>query len=134
MKFAMDLESDALEFYKTCCEATQDTKLIGIFEGIISVVEKRMNILERVRRENVTEMILEPIKDLESDVFLLESITKQDFSNNLLIELAVRNEKKRQEFFETASEKIDFLIEAADAFERFAEQNQRNVDLLSSYS
>ena len=134
MKFAMDLESDALEFYKTCREATQDTKLTGIFEGIISAVEKRMNILERVRRENVTEMILEPIKDLESDVFLLESITKQDLSNNLLIELAVRNEKKRQEFFETASEKIDFLIEAADAFERFAEQNQRNVDLLSSYS
>ena len=134
MKFAMDLESDALEFYKTCCEATQDTKLIGIFEGIISVVEKRMNILERVRRENVTEMILEPIKDLESNVFLLEPVAKQNLSDILLIELAVKNEKKRQEFFETASEKIDFLIEAADAFERFAEKNQRNVDLLSSYS
>ena len=133
MKFAIEIEKDSLEFYKTCREVIKEKELDAIFAAIIDAIENRLKILERVRRENVTEMILEPIKDLESDLFQIEPFLLQDFNDDLILETVLRNEKKRQEFFEAATEKIEFLIEAADAFERLAEQNQKNMEILSDY-
>lgn len=134
MKFAINLESDALEFYKTCRENIDNKEIDELFTQIINDADKRLKILERVRRENVTEMILEPIKDLDSDPFQIEPFLLHDPSDSKICEIAVRNERRRLDFFEVAAEKIEFLIEASTAFERLADENREYLELMIKYT
>lgn len=127
MKFAMELESIAAEFYKSASSKTTDAGLGSLLEKLSSRSTKRSKILERVRRENVTEMILEPIAGLDSDSYDLET---ENPDSKSLLEICIRVEEKRFKFFVEGSTKIGFLIEAADTFERLADENQDNIETL----
>ena len=130
MKFAMELESIATEFYKSASSKTTDADLGSLLEKLGIRSTKRNKILERVRRENVTEMILEPIEGLNSDSYNLEIDIPENSDDKSLIGICIGAEEKRFKFFVESSTKIGFLIEAADTFERLADENQDNVEIL----
>ncbi len=127
----MELESIASTFYESVLQLELSEDIEPVFQKIHQRCLKRVKLLERVRRENVTEMILEPIEDFQSDSYVIsESITDRDDTKKIC-ETSSLVEGKRHAFFERASQKIEFLIEAAESFERFSEENQENSDHLS---
>ncbi|MHA1577793.1 MAG: hypothetical protein ACTSU3_10570 [Candidatus Thorarchaeota archaeon] len=132
MKFAMEIESITSEFYKSAAENITDAELKGLFEKFESRSTKRIKLLERVRRENVTEMILESITDLDSDAYILSTEISENVDNKSIVGICLEIEEKRFKFFEQSALKIGFLIEAADAFERLADENQSNMETLQN--
>ncbi len=129
MKYAIDLETIAAKFYQDAIQNTSDD-LKTKFQKLQGICSKRISTLERIRRENVTEMILEPIRDLNSEPYELDLSSVDWSSTSDILENAMHIERTRKSFFQDASLKIEFLIEAADAFERLADQNDDHFSLL----
>lgn len=132
IKFALDIETKVGIFYETASDITKDVELVSIFADLVVRSQKRLKILERVRRENVTEMILEPIMNLDSDSYNIVTEISESANDDTLRTLATNIETTLQEFYTTAAIKIDFLIEAAYAFELLAEKNEETIKLFAS--
>ncbi|MDF1540105.1 MAG: hypothetical protein P1Q69_14515 [Candidatus Thorarchaeota archaeon] len=127
MKFALELETEALGYYERALEKVVGDELKSLLTSLRERCSKRILTLERIRRENVTEMILEPIKGFESDSYSFDLDVPQSENDGLLCETAIAIEELRNRFYEKGSVKIEFLIEAATAFDRLADENHDNM-------
>ncbi len=134
LKFAMELETMAATYYETATTITQNQELKSIFESRIVQGQRRIQTLMRVRRENTTEMILEPITGLSSQKYRPHTECPPGCPDDQLIQLALTMEDQIQQFYVDAAEKISFLSEAADIFERLAEENANNKKRLQTSS
>ena len=132
IKFALDIETKTGNFYQTASDIVKDADLVSIFTDLVVRGQKRMKMLERVRRENVTEMILEPIIGFDSDSYSIDTEISENVNDDILRTLASNIETTLREFYATAAIKIDFLIEAAYAFELLAEKNEETIKLFST--
>jgi hypothetical protein len=131
MKFAMEIEQEVNKFYESASSFAKDSNLMNQFQKLHKRGEKRLKTLERVRRENVTEMILEPIHGLDSENYKFDSEILSTTDEIALVELARAIEKGLFDFYSQAAAKIDFLIEASYAFELLAEANEQAIESLS---
>ena len=117
MKFAMEIESDVTSFYESAKEKVKDQDLVEIFDSLGKRGQKRVKTIERVRRENFTEMILEQISGLDSDTYKPVTSLPDAPEDKVLRGIAIEMEKKLQAFYTQAGVKIDFLSEVAYSFE-----------------
>ncbi len=132
MKFALEIENEVLSFYESASQNARDQNLSGLFGELFSRGQKRIKTLERIRRENVTEMILEPIIGLNSETYKPETTSSEGSDDNTVKRVAVIIEKNLNEFYNQAAVKIDFLSEVAYLFELLAEANEATLQRLSS--
>ena len=132
MKFALEIEGKVSDFYKEVSEHAKDDTLVGVLGDLVARGQKRIKTLERVRRENVTEMILEPIEGLDSDSFGIETVVSQGIDDGTIKTLASAIETTLQKFYIAAAKKIDFLPEAEYAFELLAEKNEETIKRFTS--
>ena len=103
MKFAIELENKALEFYKKNNDNSEDQ--------IIIEFQKRIKRLKRLRHENTTEMILEPIVDFGSNNY--EICDEDTFVSSV---------KRVVMFYEIASKKTEFIVEVSNLLEKFSKK------------
>ncbi len=127
IKYALDIETEVASFYETASNITKDAEIVTIFADLVARGQKRTKTLERVRRENVTEMILEPIVGFDSDSYKFVTEVSKGANDDNLRTLATNIETMLQKFYTTAAAKTDFLIEAAYAFELLAEKNEETI-------
>lgn len=132
LKFALDLEAIAAAFYESAIGITASHDLKGLFESLLLRGQKRIDLLMRVRRENTTEMILEPISGLDGDQYQPKTEIPAVTGDAALTKLAESLEQKIQDFYKDAAEKISFLSEPADIFERLADENAENAKRLQA--
>jgi rubrerythrin len=130
IKFALDIENAASAFYESAIKIITNQTLTDLFEKFYQRKQKRIQLLTRVRRENITETILEHITGLTSDDYELIPPPSSDIGEQELCHLAVKMEGIALEFYNVAAIKIGFLYEAADAFERLSEENNENKEKL----
>ena len=125
----MELESLSGAYYETATTTTQNDELKNLLKSLIAQGQRRTQTLMRVRRENTTEMILEPISGLSGEKYGLQTECPPECPDEQLIQLACRMEDQIHQFYMDAAEKISFLSEVADIFERLAEEhaNVRNA-------
>ena len=71
MSFAIQLESESEAFYTEAEASVSDETLRERCQQMARAAAKNVRALEQARRENVAEMILEPITDFESDDYAL---------------------------------------------------------------
>ena len=134
LKFAMELEATGIAYYETATTITQNHELKNIFESLVVQGQRRTQTLMRVRRENTTEMILEPISGLTSEKYRLQTECPPECTDKQLIQLACTMEDQIHQFYTDAADKLGFLSEVADIFERLAEENATNKKHLQSLS
>ena len=132
LRFALELEAGATVFYKSALGHATNPKLKQLSEALIERGEKRVQLLMRLRRENTTEMLLEPIAGLDSEKFRPQTELPKEADDAGLTQLASVMETKLQAFYTAAARKVNFLSEAAGAFERLAEENTENARRLQT--
>jgi rubrerythrin len=132
LSFALELEKEIGDFYSMHHAGIQDTSIKELFETLRKAQMKRERILSRFRRENVTEMILEPIHGFRSEEFRLGISLKDSQDETNPVQTAIRIENNSREFFLKASEKTAFLPEVSEEFKRLADRADRHVALLKS--
>lgn len=92
-----------------------------------------MERLKRLRRENTTEMILEPISGLNAEKYRPKTECPEGCPDKQLIELAMEMENLNSAFYIKAAKKIEFMIEPANIFEQMAEENTENTKQLGKF-
>jgi ATP-dependent helicase YprA (DUF1998 family) len=132
LTFALELEKDIGAFYSRNLPEVSNADLKQAFGEIQRTQRKRERLLSRLRRENVTEMILEPIHGFESDAFEIAISSEVSHNNSLLKSSAIEIEETLKSFFAKASEKTAFLPEVSDEFKRISEDAGKHVALLLS--
>lgn len=123
VKFALDIEAEVSSFYESAIGVATDPDLGNLFEDLLNRGQKRIKTLLRIRRENVTEMILEPIAGLDSDAYKPVTAIPEGADDGVVRKIATALETRAHEFYMHAAAKIDFLSEAAYSFELLAEAN-----------
>jgi hypothetical protein len=132
LSFALKRESEIGAFYDKCKSLVGNTNLKDAFETIMRAQKKRERLLSRFRRENVTEMILEPIHDFESEPFELNLSTEESLDDAAIQQTAIKVEENSQSFFLKASEKTTFLPEVSDEFKNLSDKAASYMELLKS--
>jgi len=129
MGFAAEMVGHARAAYEALFEKAKDPELKATLQQLAVEEEKNQALMERTRREHVTEMILEPITGLykkDYDVHLSQAEQKDDAD---FLKAALTLEAREKRFFDDASAKVP-LPEVARIFRKISKKKEENLGKL----
>jgi len=115
LNFAEELESQDQGFYEAAGKNPCLSALAPQLAQLAAEAGKNVKTVQRIRRENVTEMILEPIRDFTRASFCeaCEGAAVQPAAE--VLATAQRLESRAERYYAEAAEKIKTLTEVARA-------------------
>ena len=129
--FSIKLEESAINFYN---KASRDSKFLDIAGDLSDLVKgnkKRKTTLERIRRENVNEMILQPISGLKPCSSLININVEGSNKYLDILKKAIELEESSSKFYLDASNKANLILaEASRYFKKLAKGNDLRVSRL----
>lgn len=131
MGFATEIVGGSLGIYKAAAQKAESPALRDLLEALVREQGKNLSLMEQARRENVTEMILEPIAGLYREDFPCEAVLADGADDAEMKRLAVVLEKREEKFFREAAAKVP-LPEVARLFKRVAGRKQKSLEALGS--
>ena len=87
--FALEIENQNLEFISTAATTPSCSDYKDLLERLTKNSNKRIKEIQRTRRENVTEMILESIDGFSREPFVLESKDVRKMESGEVLKSAV---------------------------------------------
>jgi hypothetical protein len=127
IRFALELEKVSAAVYdeladKQCLASAHDA-----FKALSAAHRKRSDILEHTRREKLNEMILEPIQDLDSSSYVIETDVPDGVDMAGAKALAGKIEETSSRFYLDSSKTAQSLLaEAARILEKMGKENVAN--------
>ncbi len=131
MGFAADITGKTGEIYKTIAQKAKDLGLKEMLQALSIEGGKSHSLMEKTRRENVTEMILEPISGLHQEDYEIDLRVADPMEDADLLKAALAFEEREKKFFSDVSSKVP-LPEVARIFRKLAQKKQENLTKLQS--
>jgi hypothetical protein len=132
MSFALERVGYSVNIYKSMVQKAKDSVLKETLQLLLDEEIRNYALMEQTRRENVTEMILEPITGLQQEDYRIE-VTLSDQPKDVdLLKVAIVLEEKEQNFFNDSSAKVP-LPEVARTFRRIAQKKEKNLAKLKAF-
>ena len=131
LSFAAELESLDQSFYTAAAKNTNCIAYKQILEEFAKDGKKNEQVVLRTRRENVTEMILEPIRDFTRAPFLADRDAVETMSGAEVLSKAKELEAKAVDFYTRAAQKIKALSEVSRALALIAKKRAKHQDRLA---
>jgi len=129
--FAIEIEAAGHSFYKALADSDACSNIEGEFLELAGNAKKNEKKMLRARRENVTEMILEPINNFNSDSFDVDrNIT--GLNEKEAIKKAIEIETAAESYYSQASEKIKNLPEISRILNKTAQKRLKVIAKLNS--
>ena len=132
LNFAENLECQDQEFYEVVAANPACTAYKSVFEELAADVRKNVKTVQRARRENVTEMILEPIKDFTRARFCEACQGAESMTAAEVLETAQRLETRAENYYNEAAEKIKALPEVARALKKLGKKRRAHLEKLKA--
>ena len=132
LNFAEELETEDHLFYATAAANPACAEHKELFEQFAADAEKNIKNAQRTRRENVTEMILEPIKDFVRAPFCEECAGADSMSAEEVLAAARRLEERAVNYYTRAAEKIKALPEVSRALKTVAKKHNAHREKLAA--
>jgi hypothetical protein len=108
MKFSAELLDRSAGLYRKFSSLAKDPSLKEAIGSLLKETEKNRSLVEQVRRENVTEMILEPVSGLSETDFPAEVQPGDPEDARELLTAVLAIETSQQDFFAAVSTKIPY--------------------------
>jgi rubrerythrin len=131
MGFAAEITGQTGEIYKTLAQKAKDLTLREVLQALLTEEGKSHSLMEKTRRENVTEMILEPITGLRQEDYGIDLKVVDPMEDADLLRAALILEEREKKFFNDVSIKVP-LPEVARIFRKIAQKKQENLAKLQS--
>jgi hypothetical protein len=131
LNFAEEIESQDQEFYEIAAGNPACSGYKSMFEQFAADAKKNVKTVQRTRRENVTEMILEPIKGFVRAPFCEVCETAPDMSADEALATARRLEDRAVRYYTEAAQKIKALPEVARALKLIGKKHTAHVASLA---
>lgn len=127
LKYATDIEEGAASYYDSLAAlAPPQAKALAVEMAAAS--RKNKQILERTRRMEMQEMILEAITGIDSDNYKADKEVSSDEDANLRKAVEIESNAKR--FYEESMEKLGFLPNVKKTFAKLAAERQDRLNKL----
>lgn len=123
LSFAAELEAGDGAFYQSVSQNPSCQSYKDLFEGLYKEHKQNEQKILRVRRENVTEMILESIKDFTRIPFVLECVGVERMDLKEVLEMARKLETRSEHFYREAAEKLKALPEVTAELKRIGKKH-----------
>jgi len=123
LSFAAELEAGDGEFYRSASQNPLCQLHKDLFEGLYKEHKQNEQKILRIRRENVTEMILEPIKNFTKLAFVVKYTAIELANVEEVLKTAKKLEKRSEQYFLEAAEKIKALPEVSRELKRIGEKH-----------
>jgi hypothetical protein len=137
LSFAEELESQKKQYYETAAQKIdQLINNVGdhagakeLFESLGLECAKQIKLIKRTRQENVTEMILEPVKDFFKESFVMDVKVPDQAAEILLA--AKKNEETGIAFYTEAALKLKALLEVSRILKQLAKKQRARLERLN---
>jgi hypothetical protein len=130
LTFAEEIESEQLEFCNALLVQPQCTDLKPWLQPLIKSAQKRLAEVRRVRRENVTEMILETIQGFSRDPFVLDLPDPSTLPLQEIAPLVIHMKHRTVAFYEKAAEKLKGQAEVARAMKGLKKKHLKELNTI----
>jgi rubrerythrin len=131
LNFAEELERQDQAFYAALAGNPACLAYRQMFEQFAGAADKNMKNVQRTRRENVTEMILEPIKGFTRSPYCEECASAASMSAEDALATARRLEDRAVRYYSEAAEKIKALPEVARGLKTIAKKHREHLSRLA---
>jgi rubrerythrin len=131
LSFAIEIEAADYSFYKTLADSDACGNIEGVFLELAGNAKKNEKKMLRARQENITEMILEPINDFNSDSFSVDRDI-MELNEKEALKKAIEIETTAESYYSQASEKIKNLSEISRILKKTAQKRVKNIAKLTS--
>jgi len=130
LNFAETVEKEDLSFYTRAAsmEAAESYRIL--FEMFAKEGKKNLSLVQRTRRENVTEMILEPIRDFLRGSYEIDAPDPVACDLAGLLDAALSIENRAIRYYTDAAGKIRALPEVSRTLKTLAKKHTKRVDQL----
>jgi rubrerythrin len=132
LRYAIEMEERASQLLSDAAGKAVDARVSGLLRDQASARSKRAREVTRIRRENVAEMILEPIADMDGASYLHNASVSDVATDADLMRLASALEADSQRFYLDAGRRLS-IVEVSRALARLARecaQSQSRTDSL----
>jgi rubrerythrin len=130
LNFAEQVERDDMDFYTRVAQAAPESAERDRYQTFAGEGKKHVTLVQRTRRENVTEMILEPICDFERGRYQVSADEEFGADPAAIRKAAVTRETRAIGYYTDAAEKIRALPEVSRALKTLAKKRSRRLDQL----
>ncbi len=127
LNFAETLEKDDMGFYARAVGTLADGAHQALFEALAGEGKKNIALVQRTRRENVTEMILEPIQGLARGSY---QVATNAMDTDDLVLAAIALEQRAYHYYSDAADKIRALPEVSRALKMLAKKRNKRLGKL----
>jgi rubrerythrin len=129
LRFALELESRLATFYGDAAQTIGDVSARRVLTELAEAGEQNTRKLEQVRRQQVNEMLLEPIHDVDAAQY--EPDLGPRAGEDAVLAAARRAESTAERFYHDMARLLS-IPEVARSFARMAEAHARNRQKLSA--
>jgi len=126
MGFAAEMIGQTKDAYETLVERAKNPALRETLQAFLGEGGKNYSLMEKTRRENVTEMILEPITGLHQEDYEINLKMLDPMGDVDVLRVAMILEEREKKFFRDASSKVP-LPEVARVFRKIAQKKEENL-------
>ncbi len=126
MGFAAEMAGQAHEAYREMAGKAKDPDLKKTLQELAAEEQKNQKLMERTRREHVTEMILEPVSGLYRKDYEVEAGVPGEKSDAELLAAVLMLEAREKRFFEHAGAKVP-LPEVARIFKKIGKKKEESI-------
>jgi len=132
LNFAEELEKQDQAFFAAVAGNPACAEYKEMFEKFASDAAKYIKDVQRTRRENVTEMILEPIKEFTRAPFCEECEKADSMSLEDALATARRLVDRAERYYSEAAEKIKAQPEVARALKTIGKKHKAQREKLAA--
>jgi rubrerythrin len=125
--FAEELERQDQQYYATVADNPACAAYIRLFSELEADAARHIKEVQRIRRENVTEMILESVADFTRGSFCEACDPAAEMNAAEALETATRLEARAERYYTEAAEKIKTLTEASRALKTIAKNRKAHI-------
>lgn len=129
LKFASELEEATSNFYDGAAKKLSPD-LQKTFCEFANTSKKNKQVLERTKRMEMQEMILEAITGIDSDNYKFDATISSEEKEN--VKKAIEIESKTKKFYEDSMEKLGFLPNVKRTLAKLAAEKQERIKRLQS--
>jgi len=126
MGFAAEMIGQSKGTYETLVEKAKNPGLRETLQVFLGEGGKNYSLMEKTRRENVTEMILEPVTGLRQEDYEIDLKMSDPMGDADVLKVAMILEEREKKFFRDASSKVS-LPEVARVFRKIAQKKEENL-------
>lgn len=127
LNFAEELERQDQQFYAAVVDNPACAAYTQLFSELEADAARNIKEVQRIRRENVTEMILEPVPDFTRVSFCEACEGAAVMSAAEALETATRLEARADRYYAEASEKIKTLTEVSRALKTIGKNRKAHI-------